>query len=104
MYARFRNPTFRGCAFINTIVELARDSHPAVQAARAHKNAVRALVKGYLVDAGYKSAEELSVVFMQLMDGALVTALREGQPDAALRAKDIAKVILAEHDREINLA
>lgn len=99
LYSRFRNPTFRGCAFINTIVELARDTHPATQAARAHKNAIRELIKGYLADAGYAAAEEVSVIFMQLIDGAIITALREGQPESALRAKEIARMMLVTQER-----
>jgi AcrR family transcriptional regulator len=94
LYSRLRNPSFRGCAFLNTIVELARDSHPATQAARAHKNKVRELIRTYLEAAGYEAAEEISTVFMQLIDGALITALRERQPAAALRAKEMARVIL----------
>ena len=41
---RFRQPTFRGCAFINTITELARLDHPGALAARRHKESVRTLL------------------------------------------------------------
>lgn len=98
LYSRFRNPSFRGCAFINTIVELSTTHHPAAQAARSHKASVQELICGYLDDAGYKLARELSAVFMQLIDGALVTALREGKPDAALRAKEIARMLLTSQE------
>lgn len=94
IHSRFRNPSFRGCAFLNTIIELSRTDHPAAQAARAHKMAVVLLLQDYLSGAGYSAAEELSVLFMQLIDGALVTALREQKPDAALRAKKMAVMLL----------
>lgn len=94
LYSRFRNPAFRGCAFLNTIVELARTEHPAAQAARAHKRAVRDLIQGYLVGAGYDDADELAIEIMQLIDGALMTAVREGKPDSALRAKRLAGMLL----------
>ena len=98
IYSRFRNPAFRGCAFQNTIVELARADHPAVIAARAHKAAVTSMLKGYLSGAGYGAAAgDLAVQFMQLIDGALVTAVREQQPDAALRARQIAAMLLQAH-------
>lgn len=100
LYSRFRNPAFRGCAFINTIVELSTVDHPAAQAARAHKSAVQELIRAYLDEAGYKAARELSAAFMQLIDGALVTALREGKPDSALRAKEIAKMLLATQENK----
>ncbi len=94
IHSRFRNPAFRGCAFLNTIIELSRTDHPAALAARAHKQAVISLLKGYLSKAGYTGTGELAVLLMQLIDGALVTALREQKPDAALRAKKMAAMLL----------
>ena len=92
---RFRLSTFRGCAFINTITELARLDHPGAHAARRHKELVKTLLASLLKDAGYKNFESLAVIFLQLIDGAIVTAVREGKPDAALRAKQLAELTLA---------
>jgi AcrR family transcriptional regulator len=97
IHSRFRNPSFRGCAFLNTIIELSRTDHPAALAARAHKLAVTSLLKNYLAEAGYSEVDELAVLLMQLIDGALVTALREQKPDAALRAKKMAEMLLRAH-------
>jgi AcrR family transcriptional regulator len=94
MYARFRTPDFRGCAFQNTIAELAHSEHPAFIAARAHKQAVIAMLEQYIAEAGYGNAAELAVQFMQLIDGALATALREQNPEAALQAKQMARLLL----------
>lgn len=94
LYARFKKKSFRGCAFLNTIIELARSDHPAAQAARAHKNAVTLLIEGYLEGAGYSAPKEIAVLFMQLIDGALITALRDQTPEAALRAKHLATLLL----------
>lgn len=98
--ARFRQTTFRGCAFINTIAELARLDHPGALAARRHKESVRTLLASLLNDAGYKDHETLATFFLQLIDGAVVTAAREGKPDAALRAKQLAELILATRPRK----
>ncbi len=92
---RFRLSTFRGCAFINTITELARLDHPGAHAARRHKESVKTLLASLLKDAGYKNFEPLAVIFLQLIDGAIVAAVREGKPDAALRAKQLAELTLA---------
>lgn len=92
--SRMQQPTFRGCAFINTIVETARADHPGSRAARAHKESVRGLIAGYLKDAGYARHKELSDYFIQLVDGAIVTALREGNARAAKRAKQMAEMAL----------
>lgn len=98
--ARFRQSTFRGCAFINTITELARLDHPGAHAARRHKESVRALLASLLKDAGYKDFEALALIFLQLIDGAIVAAVREGKPDAALRARQLAELVLAARSRK----
>ena len=97
LYTRFKNPAFRGCAFLNTIIELARADHPAAEAARAHKRAVTLLIGGYLDKAGYSASYDIAVLFMQLIDGALITALRDQAPEAALRAKHLATLLLHAH-------
>lgn len=97
---RFRQSTYRGCAFINTIAELARLDHPCAHAARRHKESVRTLLANLLKDAGYQDFEALAVIFLQLIDGAIVTAVREGKPDAALRARQLAKLVLDAQPRK----
>ncbi len=99
--ARFRQATFRGCAFINTITELARLDHPGAHAARRHKESVRTLLASLLKEAGYKDFEALAVIFLQLIDGAIVAAVREGKPDAALRARQLAELVLAARPRKL---
>lgn len=93
---RFAKPEFRGCAFINSIVELANRSHAAHAAADEHKRAVTAYLSELLQAAGVADAEALAHEFMVLMDGAIVTALREGSPRAAQSAKRIAATLLRE--------
>lgn len=93
LHERFSTGDFRGCAFINSIVELANRDHPAHIAADGHKRAVTAQVAEILADAGYGDAD-LARSFVMLMDGAIVTALREGAPDAARRAQSIAAALL----------
>jgi hypothetical protein len=92
---RFARADFRGCAFINTTVEAADRSSAAHQVAAGHKEALTAYVDGLLADAGYPDHEALAKQFQLLIDGSLVTALREGTPDAALRARGIAAAVLA---------
>lgn len=94
LYARFRLPSFRGCAFTNTIIEFSNPEHPGALAARQHKQQLVILLERYLSEAGYINAAALALDFMLLVDGALVTALREQQPEAALRARKIAALLL----------
>jgi AcrR family transcriptional regulator len=91
---RFASNDFRGCAFINSMVELANRDHVAHLAADEHKRHVTAYISGLLKAAGIADPENLAHELMILMDGAIVTAVREGTPDAARSAKRIAAVLL----------
>jgi AcrR family transcriptional regulator len=92
---RFTMPDYRGCAFINAIVEMANPQHLASQAACDHKQIVQQFLQGLIVEAGYAHSDTLAQQFMLLMDGAIVVALREGTPEAAQVAKQIATQLLS---------
>jgi AcrR family transcriptional regulator len=92
---RFTNPEFRGCAFINVLSELADEpQHPAYQAALEHKQQVLIYIKGLLEAAGVSDPAKVARQFMLLLDGALVTAGREHNVEAAATARQIAKQLL----------
>lgn len=92
--SRFRRSGFRGCAFLNTIVELGQTDHPAVYVARAHKVRFRKLLESYLYEAGYGNAAHLSELLAQLVDGAQIASLREHGPEPVIRAKQMATCVL----------
>ncbi len=92
---RFARKDFRGCAFINTMVEMADGDHIAHQAAAEHKQKVLRIVRSLLSQAGVKKSEELAKAFLLLMDGAIVTAVRERKSEPAKAAKKIAVVLLS---------
>ena len=92
---RFGWQDFRGCAFINTIVETADPTSVAHDVANEHKVAVIGYLTGLLRDSGHPAPEPTAQALHLLMDGAVVTALRERTPDAARRAKQTAAVLLA---------
>ena len=96
---RFARNDFRGCAFINTMVEAADRDSAAHQVAAEHKRKVTAYMDGLLDDADRPDHESLAEEFVLLVDGAIVTAVREGKPDAALRAGRIARTLLAAGER-----
>ena len=97
---RFSSKDFRGCAFINTMIEMADGDHMAHQAADEHKQNVQRMVRSFLSAAGIKKSAELAKVFSLLMDGAIVTAVRERKPDAAKAAKKIAATLLSTYKLE----
>ncbi len=92
---RFNNPAYRGCAFINVLTELGNEpEHPAYQAALEHKQQVLAYIQGLLEAVGVADPPHLARQFMLLLDGALVTAGREGTTEAAGLARQIATQLL----------
>jgi len=86
---------FHGCAFIKAAGEFDDPHHPVHRAAAEHKR----LIVGHLVDlaraAGAARPEELAEQLAMLKEGAIVTAQVRGQSDAAQRAKEIARVMIA---------
>ncbi|XXY51152.1 TetR family transcriptional regulator [Sorangium sp. So ce269] len=91
---RFATNDFRGCAFLNTMVEVASRSHPGHEAAQRHKQRLIDYLEGLLREAGAPEAGALAPQFMLLIDGATVTAVREGGPGAAARARSLAELLL----------
>jgi AcrR family transcriptional regulator len=85
----FQSPDFRGCAFINAAVELDPE-HPAREAITHHKRRSRDLFDRFLLETDTPRAAELSDHLMLLMEGAIVTALVEGDWQAAKRARGAA--------------
>ncbi|WP_406235182.1 TetR/AcrR family transcriptional regulator [Nocardia sp. NBC_01009] len=92
---RFARKDFRGCAFINTMVEVADPTAAAHQAADRHKRRVIDYLTELLTAAGRSDAPELAAEFALLVDGAIVTSVREASPAAAHRARAIAARLLA---------
>ncbi|MEU8137341.1 TetR/AcrR family transcriptional regulator [Streptodolium elevatio] len=97
---RFATADFRGCAFINTMVESADPQSAAHAVAARHKAAVRAYVRELLTADNVAEPDALAGRFLLLMDGAIVTALRERTSDAAHQARDVAEALLAAARRE----
>ncbi|MFF7181229.1 TetR family transcriptional regulator [Streptomyces sp. NPDC008121] len=97
---RFAAAEFRGCAFINTMVEAADPESPAHLVAAEHKEKVIAVLDGLLVDGGYADHRTLARQLALLGDGAIVTALREGTTDAAVRARSVAEILLRTATRD----
>lgn len=90
----FRAPDFRGCAFINAAAELPDPAHPGRAAVRDHKDRFAALVAGALTKAQVRDPEAVADTLVMLIDGAIVAAVREGTPDSADAAFEVAKRLL----------
>jgi AcrR family transcriptional regulator len=94
----FRREDYEGCFFLNTFVESHGATSRTGAASVAKLENVRRFIAGLAAEAGIADAEGLSRKWRLLMIGA-ITAAREGDVDAALRAKEIAAPLLESHLR-----
>ena len=92
----FETPGFRGCAFQNAAVELADPAHPGTGFVRGNKERFGEFLRGLVEEAVGKSAAKVAPAVALLVEGAIVTAVIQGTPDAADVARDAALKLVAE--------
>ncbi len=85
---RFASEQYRGCGFINAMVESPDRTSAAHRTAAAHKASFQALLARLLRDAGLP--ESAASDLLLLFDGAVVAAMREGTAAPARRAMRLA--------------
>jgi AcrR family transcriptional regulator len=98
----FNSSVFRGCAFINATIQLPDQQHPAHLAVLNHKQRTRDWLRSLALAEGFDqtTALRLSSYLMILMEGAIVTALVQGDLSAARQAGEAASMII-ERYREL---
>jgi AcrR family transcriptional regulator len=94
----FQTPGFRGCAFQNAAIELADPAHPGTEFVQGHKERFGEFLRGLVEEVVSKSAKVAPAVAL-LVEGAIVTAVIQGKPDAADVARDAALKLVAEENR-----
>src|SRR3954462_6253595 len=86
----FESPGFRGCPFQNAAVELADPTHPGSEFVRGHKQRFSEFLRGLVEETMGKAAARVAPAVSVLVEGAIVTAVIQGKPDAADVARDAA--------------
>ncbi|NGO06799.1 TetR/AcrR family transcriptional regulator [Streptomyces sp. HC44] len=88
----FREPDFRGCAWINSYGELGATSEPIAAQVRAHKQAFKDYLTGLVSEAGLPTplADQLYL----LAEGAMVTAAIEQGAEPAEQAGRAAESLI----------
>lgn len=86
----FNSPGFRGCPFQNAAVELADPTHPGAEFVRGHKQRFSEFLRGLVEGTVGKAAAKLAPAVCILVEGAIITAVIQGNPDAADVARDAA--------------
>ena len=92
----FESPGFRGCPFQNAAVELADPAHPGTEFVRGHKQRFSEFLRGLVEESVGKAAAKVAPAVTILVEGALVTAVIQGNPAAADVARDAALKLVGE--------
>jgi AcrR family transcriptional regulator len=92
----FREEQYEGCSFINVMLEVPERESPVRQSSVAHLEAIRAFLRGLATEAGIDDPDGFARQWHILMKGSIVAAA-EGDPEAAQRAKEIGRLLLAHH-------
>lgn len=91
----FRRRTFEGCLFINVLIEVDSRSHPVHRECRRQLARIRDFVGDLATEAGIPDPEGFARQWHILMKGSIVAA-GEGDVDAAMRAKEMGSLLLAD--------
>ncbi|HEX4009261.1 MAG TPA: helix-turn-helix domain-containing protein [Solirubrobacteraceae bacterium] len=91
----FRTPEFEGCSFINVMLEYPAPAHPLHRAAAMHLARIRAFLSELAAAAGVADPDRFAAQWHILMKGSIVAA-GEGDHEAARRAQEIGRTLLAQ--------
>jgi AcrR family transcriptional regulator len=91
----FESPGFRGCPFQNAAVELADPTHPGTEFVRGHKQRFSQFLRGLVEETVGKAAKVAPAVSI-LVEGAIMTAVIQGDPNAADVARDAAMKLVGQ--------
>ncbi len=92
----FHEDGFDGCSFINVLLETADLAHPIGQASVVHLENIRDILRSLATEAGLRDPDAFARKWHILMKGSIVSA-GEGDLEAAKRAQEIGRLVLAEH-------
>src|SRR6185369_6300414 len=92
----FDSPGFRGCPFQNAAVELADPAHPGTEFVRGHKQRFSELLGGLVEQTVGRAAAKVAPAINILVEGAIITAVIQGNPDAAEVAREAALKLVSE--------
>jgi AcrR family transcriptional regulator len=91
----FRREDFEACSFINVLLEMGAP-HPAGEACVRHLENIRSIVRQLAEEAGVRDTDSFARSWHILMKGSIVSAA-EGDGNAARRAQELGRLLLAQH-------
>jgi len=90
----YAQPDFRGCPFINAVLELANANHPAHHVSVTLREAIRTHIMKLATEAGVGDPEAFSQQYLLLIGGASLMATIEGTPTGATHARQALSVLI----------
>ena len=85
----FRQPDFRGCAFINTVAETSDHSSELARIAREHKADLEVFIEKLAARLSLPAPKETAAAAMIIVEGAIVRAQITGNPEIASACKPL---------------
>jgi len=86
---------FRGCGLLNGAAELPV-AHPGRETVRAHKDEVWDILVDLCAAAGRQDAVQLGEHLLLLVEGSVVSAGLEGDPERLIRARRLGELMLSD--------
>jgi AcrR family transcriptional regulator len=90
----YASPGFRGCPFINAVLEIADASHQAHHVAIDLRESIRQIIMRLATEAGVRTPDAFSQQYLLLIGGASLMATIEQSPDGATFAQNTLSVLI----------
>ncbi|MCU0535659.1 MAG: TetR/AcrR family transcriptional regulator [Hydrococcus sp. Prado102] len=90
----YASPGFRGCPFINAVLEIADASHKAHHVSIDLRESIRQIIIRLATEAGVKNPDAFSKQYLLLIGGASLMATIERSPDGATFAQNTLSVLI----------
>lgn len=90
----YASPGFRGCPFINAVLELADASHKAHHISIDLRESIRQIIMRLAAEAGVQNPDAFSRQYLLLIGGASLMATIEQSPDGATFAQNTLSVLI----------
>jgi AcrR family transcriptional regulator len=90
----YSQPDFRGCPFINAVLEIADSSHPGHQISVQLREVIRTFIMQLASEADVRDPASFSQQYLLLIGGASLMATIEGNPTGAQYARNALSVLI----------
>jgi AcrR family transcriptional regulator len=91
---------YRGCPYLNSMVELADHAHPARQVVSDYLQEIEDYLSALVEAGGYRDPRELGAELQTILSGSISLAMARRSTASAVRARDVALALLNAAERD----